>query len=118
MIFAMADGVDIAEHANHALVDCRSRSAQPPIGIWFPQGCARIGGAALDRDELMDLAQAAAVGVVVAAIYGAPALLAAWRRHRRAERIALLNLVLGWTVFGWIALLVYAVQPRGWLRSR
>lgn len=72
----------------------------------------------MDRDTLIDLGQAAAIGVLAAVLYGAPALLAAWRRHRRAERIALLNLVLGWTVFGWVALLVYAAQPRRWLRSR
>lgn len=75
-------------------------------------------GAAVDRDTLIDLGQAAAIGVAAAVVYGAPALLAAWRRHRRAERIALLNLVLGWTVFGWVALLVYAAQPRRWLRTR
>ena len=68
----------------------------------------------MDKQDLTSLAQVAATGLAVAMIYAAPALIAAWRRHRRAERIALLNLLLGWTVIGWLVLLVWAVRPR-WL---
>ena len=69
---------------------------------------------AVDKQDLTSLAQVAVNGLAVAMIYSAPALIAAWRRHRRAERIALLNLLLGWTVIGWLVLLAWAVRPR-WL---
>jgi hypothetical protein len=57
------------------------------------------------------------VALAVAVVYAAPALIAAHRRHRRAERIALLNLALGWTVVGWLVLLVHVLLP-GRPRSR
>ena len=37
-----------------------------------------------------------------------------YRRHDRAEAIARLNLLLGWTVLGWLVLLAWAL--RGTLR--
>jgi len=42
------------------------------------------------------------------ALYLLPALIAVLRRHRQPLAIFLLNLVLGWTVLGWIAALVWA----------
>lgn len=45
--------------------------------------------------------------------YFLPSFVAAARGHRNAGAIFLLNLVLGWTVFGWIIALVWAarIQP-------
>ena len=97
------------------LRDCRA------VGRGYVSDTVRAPGKkAVDKQDLISLAEVAAIGLAIAMIYAAPALIAAWRRHRRAEQIALLNLLLGWTVIGWLALLVWALRPR-WLsrlRSR
>jgi hypothetical protein len=72
----------------------------------------------VDSETLIDVAKGTITGLVIAAVYCAPAIIAAWRQRRRAERIALLNLVLGWTGIGWIILLVWAAQSRKRPRSR
>jgi hypothetical protein len=47
-------------------------------------------------------------------LYFLPALIAAIRRAQHGLAIGLLNLLLGWTVIGWLAALIWAVveQPR------
>jgi hypothetical protein len=60
------------------------------------------------------------IGMVVAkatVVYALPALLATWWRQRNPERIAALNLLLGWTGIGWLALLGHVVWRR-WRGSR
>ena len=47
------------------------------------------------------------VGLSALVIYFVPSLAARGKRHARA--IFLLNLLLGWTVLGWVAALVWAV---------
>jgi len=42
------------------------------------------------------------------ALYFVPTLVAYRRRHHNRAAIALLNLLLGWTFFGWVAALVWA----------
>ena len=42
------------------------------------------------------------------AIYFIPAIVAWTRRHRQFMAIAVLNVLLGWTVLGWIGALVWA----------
>lgn len=54
-------------------------------------------------DWLPPLALATAV-----LLYGLPTLIAIRRRHHNRVAIALLNLTLGWTFFGWAAALVWA----------
>jgi hypothetical protein len=55
--------------------------------------------------------------VAAIAIYFLPSIVASNRRHQNAEAIAVLNLLLGWTVLGWIVALVWAFtavqRPRG-----
>lgn len=50
------------------------------------------------------------VPLVFAAVlfYFSPALIAENREHPNAEAIAVLNLLLGWTVLGWIIAMVWA----------
>jgi hypothetical protein len=57
-----------------------------------------------------DLARVAAVAFVptALALYLAPAFVARHRRHRQAGAIAVLNVLLGWTLLGWAAALVWA----------
>jgi len=55
----------------------------------------------------------AALIVATAAAYFAPAIVAADRRHPGKAGILTLNLLLGWTVLGWIAALIWALnRPR------
>lgn len=54
--------------------------------------------------------------VVLLSIYLFPTVIATARRHRNATAISVLNLLLGWTVLGWIVALIWAsthdVEPR------
>lgn len=55
-----------------------------------------------------------------AAIYFLPSIIAVSRRHHNAFAICLLNLLLGWTVLGWVGSLVWsvtAIVPRTDKRS-
>lgn len=46
--------------------------------------------------------------VVLLAIYFTPALVAAGRGHHQSLAIFMLNLLLGWTLLGWVAAIVWA----------
>jgi hypothetical protein len=41
-------------------------------------------------------------------LYCLPAIIASSRGHRQKTSITLVNLLLGWSVFGWIAALIWA----------
>lgn len=47
---------------------------------------------------------------VILALYMLPGLIAAARRHRNAGAIFALNLLLGWSVLGWIIALVWSIS--------
>jgi hypothetical protein len=47
-------------------------------------------------------------GIIFVAIYGLPAIVAAIRHHPNQNAIFILNLLLGWTILGWIAALVWS----------
>ena len=54
------------------------------------------------------------VGVIVAfvvasAIYAAPSVIATVKRHRRWGLVVALNILLGWTIVGWLLALVIAL---------
>ncbi len=68
-----------------------------------------------NQDALIALAEALAKALLITFAYGLPALVAVHRRHDRSEAIALLNLLLGWTVLGWLVLLAWAL---GWAPRR
>ena len=72
-------------------------------------------GRIVDSKDVVVLAKVVVEALISAIAYAAPALVAAYRMHRRAEKVALLNLLLGWTVVGWLVLLAQALQPQ---RSR
>lgn len=48
------------------------------------------------------------VVLVVLGIYFLPAIIAASRHHRSADAIGILNLLLGWTVLGWVIALIWS----------
>ncbi|HAN96991.1 MAG TPA: hypothetical protein DCQ98_05955 [Planctomycetaceae bacterium] len=54
------------------------------------------------------------IGVLVLGLlaYLAPSVTAAKRDHPRWASIVLLNLLLGWTVLGWIIAMAWAIRPR------
>jgi Superinfection immunity protein len=58
------------------------------------------------------VAMIAAKAALAALLYALPAILAGWWRHPRPERIALMNLLLGWTGIGWLVLLIYVIGRR------
>lgn len=51
------------------------------------------------------------VWVIVGAVYCMPALIAWRRRVPRAGLILAANLALGWTILGWVVLLLVALRP-------
>ena len=50
-----------------------------------------------------------AFGLVLLAMYFLPAIIAAARQHRQTLAIFALNLLLGWSVIGWIIALVWSL---------
>ena len=48
--------------------------------------------------------------VLIFAVYFSPTLIAFLRQHKNKLAIFLLNLLLGWTVFGWVGSLVWSVM--------
>jgi hypothetical protein len=48
-------------------------------------------------------------GLVVLGLYFVPTVIAVVRKHRQIAPIILINLLLGWTVIGWIAALIWSV---------
>lgn len=47
--------------------------------------------------------------LVVGFVYLVPAVVAVERRHPQAAAIAALNLLLGWTLLGWVGALVWSL---------
>lgn len=52
--------------------------------------------------------------LVIAALaaYLFPALVAGFREHKNGNSIAVLNLLLGWTLLGWVVALVWAFSAQ------
>jgi hypothetical protein len=49
--------------------------------------------------------------LVSIAIYLCPTLIATYRNHPSRLQLMLLNILLGWTLIGWAAALIWAVSP-------
>jgi uncharacterized membrane protein YccC len=49
------------------------------------------------------------MGVALLALYGLPIVIGVVRKHPQIAPIALINVLLGWTVIGWIGALVWSV---------
>lgn len=71
-------------------------------------GSAAIAGLAAGNTVLPNLAGLAGLGVLALAGYVTPTLVAYRRGHAQRQAIAWLNLLLGWSVFGWAAAMVWA----------
>lgn len=48
--------------------------------------------------------------VVMIAAYFLPSIIAVRRNHHNATAILILNIAFGWTLFGWVAALIWAVM--------
>lgn len=48
----------------------------------------------------------------VVALYFVPTIVASMRNHENAVAIAALNLLLGWTLVGWVAALVWSLTAK------
>lgn len=42
-------------------------------------------------------------------IYAIPTLIASFRHHKHTIGIAAINILLGWTVFGWLCVLIWSI---------
>jgi hypothetical protein len=49
-----------------------------------------------------------ALAVLIVGVYFIPLIVAIYRHHRNKLAIGILNILLGWTIVGWIAALVWA----------
>lgn len=47
--------------------------------------------------------------LILLAIYFLPTIIATFRGHKNALGVGLLNLFLGWTLFGWVGALIWSV---------
>lgn len=47
--------------------------------------------------------------IIIGGAYLFPTTVAGWRHHRNGLAIAALNILLGWTLLGWVASLVWAL---------
>lgn len=56
----------------------------------------------------MDVVMVFLVALVAIAFYFLPALVASHRKHPNTNAITVLNLLLGWSLIGWVAALVWA----------
>lgn len=50
--------------------------------------------------------------IAALAAYLFPALVAGFREHKNGNSIAVLNLLLGWTLLGWVVALVWAFSAQ------
>lgn len=57
----------------------------------------------------MDIIFATAIFIIVVALYLLPTIIAVTRIHHNAMAICALNVLLGWTLLGWVAALVWAL---------
>lgn len=73
---------------------------------------------ALTKEESVSLAAPSSAGSIIAslilfflaaAIYLIPSIIAVRRHHRNLPALIALNVLLGWTFFGWVAALVWAL---------
>lgn len=60
-------------------------------------------------EALKTMAGGLAMTVAIVGIYFLPTIIAGTRHHRNGTGIFLLNLLLGWTVLGWVGALIWAV---------
>ena len=57
------------------------------------------------------LSEALSIGIALVVIYFLPSLLAVTTDHRQKAPILAVNILLGWTLLGWIAALEWATRP-------
>ena len=91
---------------------------EQPAGATHCLVAVADGGDLLGRDAMMEVLLAIfGTGLVTGLIAGAvlsyfiPAVIAFLNRHPHMFAVFLLNLLLGWTGFGWAAALAWAVVP-------
>jgi hypothetical protein len=60
---------------------------------------------------LGQVGEALSIGIALVVVYFLPALLAITTDHRQKAPILALNVLLGWTIIGWIAAMEWATRP-------
>lgn len=62
------------------------------------------------EDSLSTKRVLAVLIAVVSSLYLLPFSVAVWNNHPRATQILLWNILVGWTIIGWIIVLVWALR--------
>ena len=89
-----------------------SEKCPEPLGLpWAATPSGSAGSAPAEPTEEPENRIALALGVWIAVGYFLPAAVAKLLRHERTRAILMLNLLLGWTVIGWIVAFVWAFLP-------
>lgn len=70
----------------------------------LPIGYQRAGGGVMGGISIWQLF----ILLILAAIYMLPTIVASRRNHRNTPAIAVLNVLLGWSLIGWAGALVWA----------
>ena len=81
-----------------------------PAGDWSPAGKARGWKAYVqDMEGVMDYGFAI-LFILVISVYFLPSLWAVLGKHRHEIAIVLINAAFGWTLFGWLIALAWAIK--------
>ena len=66
----------------------------------------------MNADQAIGVLKVALTATALAVTYCLPMLVATRYRHPRRRTIATLNVLLGWTLLGWVAALAWAMKRR------
>ncbi len=76
------------------------------------RGLARAPARAYGALRMAEELRAVTALNILAALYFVPSIVAGMRSHRQLAPIIALNVLLGWTLVGWIAALVWSLAAR------
>ncbi|MFC5862231.1 superinfection immunity protein [Acidicapsa dinghuensis] len=65
-----------------------------------------------DGETTFALGRRLASQIVIVLVYLAPSIIAQRYQHPRQPAILMLNMALGWTIVGWVAALIWALNGR------
>lgn len=65
-----------------------------------------------NSESTLALGQRLATQIAIILVYLAPTIVAQRYRHPKQPAILMLNIVLGWTIVGWVVALIWALNGR------
>jgi Superinfection immunity protein len=82
------------------------------IGLALISSAGGRDAAPRNGDGMFDNTTAIIMLIFAALIYMLPTLIAFGREHPRRQDIAVINILLGWTLIGWLAIFLWASLAR------